>query len=334
MPPESRPVPPELPSGAPDFIPGAKKIIPGAPASVSGAPEVPPVPPQMPAVPPESHPGAPEFHAGTANWIHFRMTTDSPAGYKNLCGCRIDTPFTRHLNLLTPMTRSYFPDGKDNQSHWYANMAAEFPGVATTLGFNTADAAAWVADCLYAAYLLGPLTDPFSAFTSALIGFANTIVTGGGQTVPLPAIPVYDPKAPAAVAPGIDGRRQTAVDRIKKATNYTPLVIGKLLQTENTGQPFDPATVAGVIRSFHLNPQGQPVIAFGKAGGHIDGVNLYMQRGTAAAVKLGMFTSTPAVDPTPLLVPGTPEQRTYTVQPVLKDVEIGVRSPAVSLLVN
>ena len=43
------------------------------------------------------------------------------------------------------------------------------------------------------------------------------------------------------------------------------------------------------------------------------GLNLYMQRGTAAAVKLGMFTHTPAVDPTPLLVPGTPEERTYTV---------------------
>ncbi len=212
-------------------------------------------------------------------------------------------------------------------------MAAEFPSVATTLGFSTADTAAWVADCLYAAYLLGPLTDPFSAFTSALIGFANTIVTGGGQTVPLPAIPAYPANAPAAVAPGIDGRRQTAVDRIKKAANYTPLVIGKLLQTENTGQPFDPATVAGVIRSFHLNPQGQPVIAFGKAGGHIDGVNLYMARGTTTT-KLGMFTSTPAVDTTPLLVPGTPEQRTYTVQPVSKDVEIGVRSPAVSVLVN
>ena len=231
-------------------------------------------------------------------------------------------------------TQSYFPTSKDQQSHWYANMAANFSGVAATLGFDIADTAAWVADCKYAAYLLGPLTQPFADFSSALFGYANTLVTGGGQAVLLPAIPVYDLDAPTAVAPGIDGRRQTAVDRIKKATNYTPLVIGKLLQTENTGQPFDPATVAGLIRSFHLNPQGQPVLAFGKAGGHIDGVNLYMARGTAAAVKLGMFTSTPAVDTTPLLVPGTPEQRTYTVQPVLKDVEVGVRSPAVSLLVN
>jgi hypothetical protein len=73
------------------------------------------------------------------------------------------------------------------------------------------------------------------------------------------------------------------------------------------------------------------VVVFGKAGGHLDGVNLYMQRGTAAAVKLGMYTLAPAVDTTPLVVPGTPEQHTYTVQPVIK--EMGVRSPSASILV-
>ena len=229
--------------------------------------------------------------------------------------------------------KPYFPDGKDSQSHWYGNMAAQFPGVAVTLGFSTADAAAWVADCLYAAYLLGPLTSPFDTFRTALLGYANTLLAGGTATVPLPAIPTYDPHAPAVVAAGIDGRRQTAVDRIKKAANYTPLVIGVLLQTENTGAPFDPATVVGLIRSIHLNTPGQPVIVFGKAGGHIDGVTLYMTR-NGVTVKLGLFTHSPAVDLTPLLVPGTPEERSYTVQPVINDVEVGVRSPAVSVLVK
>ncbi len=179
--------------------------------------------------------------------------------------------------------------------------------MSTMLGFNSADATAWINDCLYAAYLLGPLTEPFTAFSSALIGYANTIVAGDNQVVPLPTIPTYPADAPAAVAPGIDARRQTAVDRIKKAANYTPLVIGKLLQTENTGQTFNPATVVGQIRSFHLNGVGQPVIAFGKAGGHIDGVNLYMARGGTAAVKIGLFNNSPATDPTPVAVPGQPE---------------------------
>ena len=232
---------------------------------------------------------------------------------------------------------TYFPIDKHAQADWYTNMTVNFPPLADTLGFSTTDANAWMADCAYAAFVLDGLTGPVTAFAQAVTGYANTMIAGPADPpASLPAALLWPPPGiPTAVTPGIDGRRQQAVDQIKKSASYTPLVIGKTLRTENTGDPFSPDTYVAQIRSLHLNGQGQVVAAFSKAGGHIDEVNLYCQRaGDAAPVKVGMFTHTPAIDTTPLKVPGTPEQRAYTVMAVIADREIGMRSAAVTILVS
>ncbi len=52
------------------------------------------------------------------------------------------------------------PGDKGGQAAWYTNMAGNFGGVATVLEFNAADTAAWIADCNYAAFVLGPMGDP------------------------------------------------------------------------------------------------------------------------------------------------------------------------------
>ena len=233
---------------------------------------------------------------------------------------------------------TYFPNTKPEQAAWYTNMAANFPSVAEALGFSTPERVGWVADCKYAAFVLGELAAPVATFATAVTGYVNTVIGGpaGGPVVPLPTAPTWPPTdGPASVDPGIDGRRQKTVDRIKSSAAYTKDVIGKLLRTENTGDPFNPANSTGLIRSLHLNAHGQVTVAFSKQGGEVDGVNVYMQRaGETAWTKVGLFTHTPAVDPTPLKVAGQPEERTYTVINVINDQEVGQRSPAMTILVR
>ena len=225
-------------------------------------------------------------------------------------------------------TSTYFPADKHAQADWYRNMAAQFPGVS----------AAWVADGTAAAFALDALGTPVANFAQAVTGYVNTLVNGPADSkLAMPAASVWPPAdLPAAVTPGIDGRRQKTVARIKAAPGYTPDVIGVLLRTEATGTPVNVQSAAGMIRNLHLDTQGRVVAAFGKLGGAIEGVNLYMQRGSdpMPGVKVGSFTHTPAVDPTPPKVAGVPETRVYTVMNVVNDAEIGTRSPALTILVS
>ncbi len=217
-------------------------------------------------------------------------------------------------------------------------MATQFPALATQLGFTPADAAAWAADCACAAFALDGLGTSVALFAQAVTGCVNTLVNGPADAaLALPAAPAWPPAdLPPAVAPGIDGRRQRFVARIKGSLKYTPAVIGKLLRTEGTGTAVNPQTALGRIRSLHLDPQRRVVVAFSKLDGAVDGVHLYLQRDgdPAPGVSVGTFNHTPAVDPTPLKTPGVPETRTYTVINVLHDQEVGVRSPGMSIVVS
>ena len=183
-------------------------------------------------------------------------------------------PFPRpHPPLPDLPTSTYFPADKHAQADWYRNMAAQFPSVSAALGFAAADTAAWVADGTAAAFALDALGTPVANFAQAVTGYVNTLVNGPADSqLAMPAAPVWPPAdLPAAVTPGIDGRRQKTVARIKAAPGYTPDVIGVLLRTEATGTPVNVQSAAGLIRNLHLDTQGRVVGAFGKLGGAIEG---------------------------------------------------------------
>ena len=200
------------------------------------------------------------------------------------------------------INNSYFPADRHARADWYRNMSTQFPAQSTLLGFSQADATDWLADCTAAAFALDGLAAPVTSFAQSVTGYVNTLVNGPADaTLSLPAAPDWPPTGlPAAVPPGIDGRRQKTVARIKLSPGYNASV-GALLRTEPTGTPPNRATAPGLIRSLHLDAQGRVVAAFSKLGGAIDAVNLYMLRGTDAApgTKVGTFTHTPALDATP-----------------------------------
>lgn len=220
------------------------------------------------------------------------------------------------------MSKSYFPDDRAGQIEWYRNFAATFPGIGAQLGFSEGEIANAVNDCSYASYILETLGPEMESASSHP---AQAVLEGqsSGEFVELPA----GSKAPPAVRPGIDTRRQARVERIKRHSNYNDAI----------RQQLKIAVPALDERSYKAE-LGRPrqtgptvTIPFRKAGGKVSGINLYRQRkGEKSPRKLGFFMRTPAID----IDPGTAGEITYTARAVKDGEEIGQLSDAVTLKIS
>jgi hypothetical protein len=225
-------------------------------------------------------------------------------------------------STVSPMSKSYFPTDRAGQIDWHNNLAKEFPKVGEKLGFSQAEIANAVNDSKYAAYILKTLgleieSDPGHAAHAVLEGQSS------GDYVDLPS-----EGAPTAVRPGIDTRRQARAERIKSHPNYTE-AIGKQLRIV-PGAKLDPKRYKAEL--------GQPrrtgnfvTIPFRKAGGEVNGINLYRQcKGEKTPQRIGFFFRTPAIDTTAR----PSEECSYTARAVINDKEIGQPSDAVSVTVS
>jgi len=225
-------------------------------------------------------------------------------------------------STVSPMSKSYFPTDRAGQIDWHNNLAKEFPKVGEKLGFSQAEITNAVNDSKYAAYLLKTLgpeieSDPGHAAHAVLEGQSS------GDYVDLPS-----EGAPTAVRPGIDTRRQARAERIKSHPNYTE-AIGKQLRIV-PGAKLDPKRYKAEL--------GQPrrtgnfvTIPFRKAGGEVNGINLYRQcKGEKTPQRIGFFFRTPAIDTTAR----PSEECSYTARAVINDKEIGQPSDAVSVTVS
>ncbi len=104
-----------------------------------------------------------------------------------------------------------------------------------------------------------------------------------------------------------------------------------VLKVKGSEVAFDPSTYKPKLK---VTLEGG-VVVVGFVLGEADGVNIYARlRGTAAWRKLGMDTSSPYLDASPLAQPGVPEAREYLARGVLDDVEIGQDSDIVSMTVG
>src|ERR1700730_10213801 len=218
------------------------------------------------------------------------------------------------------MSKSYYPTERAGQIDWHNNFAKEFPKVGANLGFSAIEITNAVNDSKYAVYILQTLgpeidSDPDHAAHAILEGQTS------GDYVDLPA----GSGAPTAVRPGIDTRRQARVERIKRDHDYTDAIATQF--TIDRGAKCD----ANNYRAELGRPRqtGNVVtIPFRKAGGNVDGINLYRQRkGESSPQKVGFFMRTPSVDG----APGKSGQITYTARAVVNGKEIGQPSDAVTV---
>ncbi|MFN2621757.1 MAG: hypothetical protein ABR611_02835 [Chthoniobacterales bacterium] len=130
------------------------------------------------------------------------------------------------------------------------------------------------------------------------------------------------------------GTLRSRIGAIKSNAGYTD-AIGADLGVVGTPGAFDPNTYQAELKSVELTMPGQVTVKFGKAGGKIDGVNVYSRRQGQADWKfLGRDTQSPYVDTTPLTQAGTPEVREYRVRGVINDEEIGDYSAAQQITVS
>jgi len=116
---------------------------------------------------------------------------------------------------------------------------------------------------------------------------------------------------------------RATIAAIKTHSGYSE-EIGADLGIIGPADLFDPNTYQAELREVRLSMPSQVTVAFGKAKGNIDGVNVYSRRqGTAPWTFLARDTESPYIDTTPLAQAGQPEIREYRIRAVIDDEEIG-----------
>ena len=235
------------------------------------------------------------------------------------------------------MKSNYYPDTNDNRADWWTNIRDNGAAPLTDLGFIAEDVDAITADANWAIYLYGTLRVTIEGATKTIFGFADT-VTGGHDGTPKPALPAFPalPAAPAMVITcGIEERRIKWVARAKGAPNYDPAVQGAVLRIEPTGTPFDPNTYQAVIQSVTSTDSGKVRAKFAKARGNVDGMAFQGRKsGSGTWVDLGRFNSTPAILTIPITTAGQPEEWDIKGRALKRDVEIGMESMSLGVLVR
>ncbi|HEV7401565.1 MAG TPA: hypothetical protein VGO11_01515 [Chthoniobacteraceae bacterium] len=232
------------------------------------------------------------------------------------------------------MNQSYYPKTNDGRADWWQNVADNI-GVLTGLGFSVTESGLILADAKWGVYLYRTIREAFDNLQKATLAWADVYLDAAvGTSVPTPPNVPSWPALPAdGIAPGIEERRVQWVARAKASPSYNP-PIGAQLGTEATGDGFDEATYKAILSNL-ASPSAYTVTGkFRKAGGQIDGINLYGRKeGTMAWIFLGRFNATPFSALVPL-AGAAPEPWEFLARAVKRDVEIGVPSDVVQVIVR
>jgi hypothetical protein len=176
--------------------------------------------------------------------------------------------------------------------------------------------------------------------TGTAVGFTSTEVTqfksdADGFTAQLIDVGVKLADYQAAVAAKNTNRAAREVTlrayakRIKDNGAYTE-AIGRDYKIIRPASAFDPATYKTVLKIRLIT--GQPDLRWLKGGAH--GVRIYWRLvGSSTWIFLDRDTKSPYRDTRPVATPGVSEHREYMARGFFNDVEIGVDSDIVSIVV-
>ena len=235
------------------------------------------------------------------------------------------------------MIHPYYSDTNDGRADWWQNIVTVGTTTLAGLGFTTAQTTAINVDAQLGVYLYRTLPKAFEDFGKRVTGYINTFLSDPDGTPaplipPVPGWPAFSGGTPLA---GLEARREKWVPLAKHSTNYDAAVQGVTLRIEPTGTPFDPVAYKAIIFDA-MSPSPSTVSAkYRKARGKIDAMKFLGRRsGTPAWVDLGRFTATPATFHIPLTTPGNPEQWDLMGRALIKDVEIGIASDLLEVLVR
>jgi hypothetical protein len=190
--------------------------------------------------------------------------------------------------------------GKDTL---FTHFAAVFSAKAASLGFSAAEAAAQAADAAYFHAVLGSQGVMISS-GEEWTSWKDILRDGGAAPAVLPTFPVAPASLPAAVAPGLLGRFQALVKRVKAAPGYTEAIGDSLGIIGAEITPVDPAATAPDL-ALSLNG-GRVEIGWSKSS--FDAIEIEVDRGAGFAM-LTIDTTPDTIDTSPL--PATPTAWKY-----------------------
>ena len=212
-----------------------------------------------------------------------------------------------------PYTPSYYPATIDGRAHWWQVIFDNASTVLTPLGFTPAQIAAIVADAAWAIYCYGTIHRFYQSVSDSLTLFEREILDapdGAAMPKAINVDPLPDPPTVTILA-GVEARRIKWAQEVKNKPGATPSVLAQL-GLGTPANPFNPVTYNCLLFALASRTPGTVSGKFRKAGGHVDGINLYGRKsGTAAWTLLGRFNATPFTASVP--VSGTaPEEWNFT----------------------
>lgn len=232
------------------------------------------------------------------------------------------------------MNTGYYPDPNDQKADWWQNILQHI-GTFTDLGFDSGEVDSITADAQWGVYAYRTVREQFQEMFGAILAYLDQIMDGpNGSAAPTPPpIPAWPTAPVGGPTVGVEERRVVWVARAKVSPGYNTSV-GVLLGLEASGSPFDEATYPAEI--FGLSSPAPRTVTgkFRKARGNIDGINFYGRKeGTMPWIFLGRFTAIPFSVTVPL-AGAAPEAWEFLARAVKRDVEIGVASMVVQLIVR
>jgi len=208
----------------------------------------------------------------------------------------------------------YYPSRSSDQIPWLANFAAKLPGYETPLSLPSAHVDACVASCKFLIYVLEMWLAEVRLFGPAATSAVDLLVSGSGpNAVVLPTFTVPTlPTGVASVPPGALNRLFALVQIIKNSTGYTDAIGQDLgIIAAAAGTPSAATQSAPSIKLVLVQGAANKAVNLTFLKNGHTGVWIESQRGTGAMEFLAIDTEVPYHDDRPLLVPNTPEVRTY-----------------------
>jgi hypothetical protein len=230
------------------------------------------------------------------------------------------------------MSKQYFMPVKDaDKQHWLQNFSGKLGTYATKYNISAAQVTDTQNGSAYFNYWLNYKIQ-FDEYVKKLTEYKNEIRSGlpSTATVSVAPTPPVIGAAPTAVSPGIFVRATSIANIIKSTSTYT-VADGNDLGIEGATDTTDPQTMKPIINVVLISG-GKPEIQWKKAG--MDGINIYVDRGTGTFAFLALDTYPHYPDTAPLPATGTSAVWKYKAIYHFNDTEAGMWSDVVNVTVT
>jgi hypothetical protein len=227
------------------------------------------------------------------------------------------------------MSKQYFMPIKDaDKQLWLQNFSGKLSTYAAKYNITAAQVTDTQNGSAYFNYWLN-YKNQYDVYLKKLTEYKNEVRSGTSTTSVVPTPPVMS-AVPTAVSPGIFVRA-AAIANIIKSTNTYAVADGNDLGIEGAVDGTDPQTMKPII-SVVLIGGGKPEVQWKKMG--MDGINIYVDRGTGTFTFLALDTHPHYTDTAPLPAAGASAVWKYKAIYHLDDTETGLWSDVASITVT